>query len=243
MVKNPSCYRYGRRTQHHKGMDMAKFMPMLGNIRGSFGGVTFTQCRSTKQVTKRKNPVNPQSRRQAVVRSIMSTVLSRWGSINPRRKKRWEVFAKDRAREDPVGNHYEVSGQQLFVGMNTMLLNVKSNMREDPPKVGTKLPQGPGQSFVAAVVNPNTVWLNGMVGPPAGGRYVVWWSGQVGKTRNPGIGRSRWLWYSGTNPVGIQTAALPYNLPSGAKIKLWVANMDKYGQRSNFEIRFCLWSP
>ena len=216
---------------------MAIFAPLLGRLRGSLGGCTATRCGSGDMITRRKQPTNPQSHLQSTARSIWARVLGDWGALDVDQRARWNAYAARTRSTNRFGNAAELSGQNWFVCLNSRQIHAGNSPRVDPPSGDTVPPGGIGRLINFQIVSPLTLWIFPAAAPPAGSRFIVWWSGEIGAAKNPGLTRARICGYSGVSPGGITAIDLPEPARSGGWYKFWLGVMDEYGRESELVIQ------
>ncbi|GAH46258.1 unnamed protein product [marine sediment metagenome] len=222
---------------------MAKFSPILGSVRGSLAGCTFTRCRGGNMVTVRKVPTNRQSSRQLRVRAAFADVAVAWNGLSDAQRAQWKDYAKSRPRVNALGTEYTMTGQQAFISLMTVWSDSGEVIKKEPPAQGRRNPPGPGAIFILEFHQPGTIWTNDVVAPGIGGRHVLWWSGPINSARDPGLSRAAIVAYSERNPVGLVEWVLPFEVQAGSTAKFWLGNVDQFGQLSELVSRKARWDP
>jgi hypothetical protein len=92
--------------------------PLITEIRGSIGGITF-QKNSSGPIARLKPltpmvPSTPQSDRQ----NYMATLVNRWAYLSEENKELWRVFAEANLKTDDFGETRSISGYQWFISYN-----------------------------------------------------------------------------------------------------------------------------
>lgn len=88
---------------------------MLGQMSGSFGGITASHNRGGAYFRQRVVPTNPSTTRQANVRGYMSAAVSAWGALTDAVRAGWETYAANTPTTDSMGQTLVLTGQQIFI--------------------------------------------------------------------------------------------------------------------------------
>ena len=99
-----------------------KFTPaMAGAMSGSLGGITASRNRGGQYFRRRAVPVNPDSDLQVDRRATFASLISAWNNIlsEPQRQS-WRLWAANTPRTDSLGQTKILTGQNAFVGYNTL---------------------------------------------------------------------------------------------------------------------------
>jgi hypothetical protein len=99
--------------------NMAKIISSLvGDLRGSIGGNTYSRNRYGAYIRQRVKPVNPNTVAQSIARSIFSSISAGWRLLTQERRDYWNTLTTHKgALMTPI------SGQALF---NMVNRNLKS---------------------------------------------------------------------------------------------------------------------
>lgn len=103
-------------------------------ISGTIGGTTHQKWRSIDVIRKKPTPHNPQTPRQTRIRAIVSTVSRAWRDVlNQGQRIAWEQHAEQFPWFDVFGKALMLRGINLFLKVNTVLLDHNKPMRIVPP--------------------------------------------------------------------------------------------------------------
>ena len=101
---------------------MAKILlgPTVIGIRGTVGGITFSQNRGGPYARGWHQPPNPRTSNQLLSRSRLGTWAVAWRSLSSTNKGLWDTYAADVAQEltDSLGQAYYASGLNWFITVN-----------------------------------------------------------------------------------------------------------------------------
>lgn len=90
--------------------------------RGSVGGVTYTANQYHQLIARaRTAPVNPNTTRQAQVRTCFDQASNLWRSCLDAQKLAWHAYAESCEYSGPLGN-YTIPGRQMFIANNGVRL-------------------------------------------------------------------------------------------------------------------------
>ena len=118
--------------------------------RGSIGGTTFSRNRYGGYARARTKPVNPNSTRQAAIRSIISSVSQNWSSLlTEAQRLAWGVFAANVPAKNKLGEVINLSGFNQYVKSNTTAINAGLDAIADGPTDYTLPGQDP--TFAAVI--------------------------------------------------------------------------------------------
>ena len=112
----------------------AKFNPSLGDIKGKVGGVVF-QGGSSGAILRRKGaPVDPFSPAQSVQRNQLSGNAKSWsGYLTTEQRAAWDSLAGGISNKDAFGLEIGMTGYQLYMKLNTNMLNAGLSRLTDAP--------------------------------------------------------------------------------------------------------------
>ena len=110
----------------------------LAGIRGTIGGITFSENGAGTYARQWYRSANRRSPLQTDRRRITSVYSKAWALRSAGEKADWDTFAADPAQEqtDPLGNLYYLSGFQWFIKINTRLYTVGRGQRSTYPVSG-----------------------------------------------------------------------------------------------------------
>jgi hypothetical protein len=102
---------------------MAKYDPSItGALKGSIGAITYTKNKSGYYCKAKPIPTNRNTPAQAEQRGFMRDLVAAWkGDVTKAQAAAWEHGAALHRRSD-WGSSYNLSGVNLFIGLNTLRL-------------------------------------------------------------------------------------------------------------------------
>jgi hypothetical protein len=113
---------------------MAKITPILGELRGSIAGNTFSRNTYGAYVRQRVAPIQPNTPYQMGLRSILTTLSKRWTYILSEDKRNaWSDFARLNPFTDPLGAVIYLSGIAMYQRINALRLRVGEDVMDWPP--------------------------------------------------------------------------------------------------------------
>lgn len=90
-----------------------------GNASGSIGADTYSHNRFGQYVRNRTKPVNPNSERQAAVRSALALLTDAWAhTLLPTDRANWEDYAKNVVMKNRLGEDILLTGFNHFIRSN-----------------------------------------------------------------------------------------------------------------------------
>jgi hypothetical protein len=107
-------------------MAIIKIGAPLSGIRGTVGGITFSENGSGPYAKQWARPINPVSPNQSTQRSNFAQVPALWAALTAGQKTAWDTFAALPAQEltNSLGETYYASGYNWFVKCNTRLIRM-----------------------------------------------------------------------------------------------------------------------
>lgn len=211
----PSCC--GGLIIRSKNMAKVQLGTIVTDISGKSGGNVFSKNRGGAYMRNKSIPNNPRSQRQQEVRASFGAFSADFRNLSATNITDWNTAAKTQyPYKDRLGNTRYLSGQQLYVKLNSNLKVINSTLLTAP-----LAPQGAGVSIdpqvnfsgnlsVTADSSPQTLTLNAQFfeGVPGGQIQMV-----VRATRQLSGGIS--------NPAGMFRAlGASFPPPGGAPVTL-----------------------
>jgi hypothetical protein len=110
-------------------------MKYLGSpSSGSQAGTTASHNRAGQYYRSRRTPVNPPGTgRRASIRSWFGAASSAWASLTFSQQAAWTAYGSAHPVTDALGQSIKLTGQQVFVSINTQLQNVGVAISSVPP--------------------------------------------------------------------------------------------------------------
>lgn len=101
---------------------------------GSYQAITSSRNRAGQYVRNRRAPVQPLGTgRRAFIRGAMGSASSSWGGLTDAQRAAWNSYADVTPYVDRLGQSITLTGHQIFVAINTQLLNCGSAISNVPP--------------------------------------------------------------------------------------------------------------
>lgn len=116
-------------------MAIIKLGPPIAGIRGTIGGITFSEnmaCTYAKLWSRGPNPRTP---KQSTERSFLSDMPILWNALSDAQRDAWRAFAADPAQEktNALAEAYYASGYNWFCTCNVRLFRVGRADIQNPP--------------------------------------------------------------------------------------------------------------
>ncbi len=123
-------------------------------IRGTIGGITFSQNKAGPYAKAWRKPVDPRTPGQLAARALLSTIPTEWRAITQAQRDAWDTWAALPAQDltNPLGETYSISGFAWFNKFNTWGLSLGFTVRTAAPT----LPKPAPPTILTATVQ-NTV--------------------------------------------------------------------------------------
>lgn len=99
-------------------MALVRFGNGVTEMRGSIAGTTFSRVRGGAIARNRTVPVNPNTLKQADVRSQFAMIVAAWNSVSKNDIDGWNSFATGVELVNRLGEAYTPSGRQVFLSIN-----------------------------------------------------------------------------------------------------------------------------
>lgn len=115
---------------------MAKinFGGVVQDARGKQNGIVYSKNRSGAYLRRKVTGTNPNTVAQQLVRSSFGNLSKQWGSsLTQAQRDSWTTYANTYPRVDIFGNSIRLSGSNMFIALNAVLLNLGGAFEETPP--------------------------------------------------------------------------------------------------------------
>jgi hypothetical protein len=101
---------------------------------GSIADRTHSHNRAGQYTRNRRSPTQPVGTgRRAILRNHFGTASSAWAGLTYSQQAAWQAYADSHPITDALGQSIKLTGHQMFVAVNTQLLNCGSVIETDPP--------------------------------------------------------------------------------------------------------------
>lgn len=133
-----------------------KYGEMIAGLRGSINGTTHSRNRFGDYMRNRSIPTNPNTSAQSAVRSRLSALAAGFRSLTAAQIAAWNSAVDDFPTVNVFGDVRKLTGLQLYVGVNSNILNGGGSEISAPP-----LPEGaPAVSDLTLEINTATTTGN-----------------------------------------------------------------------------------
>lgn len=153
---------------------MALFKSQLvTQISGSTGGTTYSRSPSGMYTRARAVPVNPNTAFQVEVRAGLTDLVNRWiDTLTASQREAWNLWAANTPFTNALGDSFNISGQNAYIGANTPRAQAESKIAVSLPRVDngpTIFDRGdfttptfdhPEDGGIDLVINENDAWAN-----------------------------------------------------------------------------------
>lgn len=118
---NPSPHLYNAAVYSAGKIHMAKvlFTAVVADMRGKIAGTVFTKNKSGAVARTKVSPVNGRTPAQTTARARLSRLSAGWRTLTPSQREGWITRATEAFGTDVFGNTKTISGQQLYISVNT----------------------------------------------------------------------------------------------------------------------------
>lgn len=209
---------------------MAKFVPILGNVVGSIGAVTWSYNRGGTYCKRRSFPTNPNSTRQQQIRAILSDLSRAWQTLSDTNKQSWNDWANTHPYKDSLGNSINWTGMNAYLSLNCIVRDFGSAAIATPPVADNP----PALSvFTVSRTNDTTVSIAFTPSPLGSGRRIqLWQTIPTAGDSNANFNQARMVGYSGGNATTPATFTLTRPHPVGATATYYGVVVNSDGQTS-----------
>lgn len=211
---------------------MARIIPILGSMRGSLGGDTFSRNKGGDYVRRRVAPVNPQSVRQQTTRTLLGKYAVDWSLVlTAAQRSAWEAYAQDHPVKNSQGQDVLITGLAWYALVNTKLDDAGATTIAWPPVAVA--PSGL-DTLACDITAITTVVVTFTPALAAGHRLQLWQSLAVSSGSTPNRNQCRLVGYSGAAEASPWTATLRHPIQSAARGVFYAAVMSAEGLTSPY---------
>lgn len=116
-------------------MAIIKMGVIVTGIRGTVGGLTFTNTIGGPTCKKWACPVRRNTQKQSGVKGLLSGWPAKWRALEEYQREAWETWGKlpAQVKQNSLGEDYYLSGFNWFVAVNTWRSAMGLYMAEEPP--------------------------------------------------------------------------------------------------------------
>jgi len=117
-------------------MSKIKLGAIVTDIRGKNGGHVFTKNKSGNVMRTKRTPSNPKTSYQTAVRARLTSLSQGFRALGATSVAAWNSAAKNFVKHNVFGDKHSPSGLNLYVWLNSNLLNVGASAITTPPSPG-----------------------------------------------------------------------------------------------------------
>jgi len=112
----------------------ASYVPLKNEEGSVVGGLTGSRNRGGMYLRSRAIPTDPASAAQIAVRNLFGVVSAAWSStLTSAERAAWNLYGSNVPVTDALGDSINLSGQQWYVGANTLRLRAGLSIISDGP--------------------------------------------------------------------------------------------------------------
>jgi len=135
-------------------MAKVQYSAVVGDARGKIGGVVATKGRFGAVVRTKVSPVQPRSTAQRNVRAGFTNESKGWsGELDDLKRAAWDSFARANPVKDVFGNTRILTGHQMYVRLNRVIVQCGGTQILLPP-------------LALSVTEPGTLSITAVAGTP-----------------------------------------------------------------------------
>lgn len=102
--------------------------------RGKLGGTVMSKSKQGATARVKVTPVNPRSARQQAIRAAFTSLSQAWRNLTEAQISAWNEASKSGFRITNIfGSQVGQSGNDLYIGLNSNLINVDASTISNPP--------------------------------------------------------------------------------------------------------------
>ena len=166
-------------------MSKIKYSALVSDVRNKLNGSVLSKNRFGNYIRNKTTPVNPQTTFQQNARAVLSAMSQAWAGISEAQRNGWRALAQTMPFTDIFGDPKTLTGQMMYVKLNTNLEKIGQSAIADAP-AKEAIPYIEVASVVATQTASALVSLDLTIDPatvPAGFAVAVYATPAV----NPGI--------------------------------------------------------
>lgn len=103
-------------------MARVKFSPIVTNISGSIGGITFQRNKFGMTMRQRPMPLNPSTARQYLIRQKMIVIQKAWQNLTDAQRLQWDRYMDFSLHTTKHDRSVKLSGHALYLKYQLMRL-------------------------------------------------------------------------------------------------------------------------
>ncbi len=197
---------------------------------GSQGSRTFSHNKGGAYTRNRRIPVNPTTVSQGAVRNQLAASSSNWANLTDAQRSAWSAYAAANPVIDRLGSSITISGQSMYVSLNTRLQQMGQPTIDSPP-----IDTGPPNAFTAfsvAMTAPNTAVVTFAPALPTGAMLALWMTLPDDAGRDPNFNQARLVAFSAPDAASPLTLTTRISGIAGQLANFYGAVVDSAGRTS-----------
>lgn len=116
-------------------MALVKYGAVVTEASGSIDGITYSRNTFGAYARTRAVPVNPNTPAQTAARTLLTALSQQWRGLSQVNRNGWNTVAQSVVRTNSLGEPYNPTGQQLYVGTNANRQNVGLSVAAAAPSL------------------------------------------------------------------------------------------------------------
>ncbi len=197
---------------------------------GSQGSRTFSHNKGGAYTRNRRIPVNPTTVAQGAVRNQLAASSSNWANLTDAQRSAWSAYAASNPVTDRLGNSINLSGQSMYVSLNTRLQQMAQATIDDPP-----IDTGPPTAFATfsvAIASPDAATVTFTPALPTGAMLALWMTLPDDAGRDPNFNQARLVAFSAPDDTSPATLTSRIAGAAGQIANFYGAVVDAFGRTS-----------
>jgi hypothetical protein len=114
-------------------MSKIKYSALVSDVRNKLNGSVLSKNRFGNYIRNKTTPVNPQTVYQQNARAILAAMSQGWAGITEDQRNGWKALAQTMPFTDIFGDPKILTGQMMFVKLNTNLEKIGEAPLSDAP--------------------------------------------------------------------------------------------------------------
>lgn len=217
-------------------MALLKLGPLVAGVSGKIGGTVFARNRGGSYARAHTVPINPATARQNFVRSNLADLAQLWTTtLTAAQRAAWELYASNVSINNRLGEARNLTGQNMYIRANTLLLDCGESRVDDGPTTFTVGPTITPTLVIDTANDEIDITDLGDYDPDTDGAINILLT--MGTPQNPGVEffKSPFTKVIGVNvpttiTLPLDGNAAPYPIAAGQAIFLRMASVTPDGR-------------
>lgn len=200
---------------------------------GMWGTVVFSIWRSINYIRAFAMPTNPQSPRQILIRSLLTTAARAWGLLTDIQRENWDDAGAQMGKKTQLGQDYTLTGVAYYVGLSVLAQDLGETPVTDPPAASDP-PIVPDAAVVTGLLLSGDIDCSWTAG--AGDFVDIWITRALSDGEKPQKNLFRHLSYTADATAVLVISGLLSDRKYGVKMRS-VLNSGQDGPYQAFTVR------